>query len=277
MPQKVRAAAFADQAQPFLAQALHFGDGTRLTGEIATELEAMAAVVLSLPAPSKFAAFGRTRSEREARAQLVRVLPERRSLALPFWRVLTGWLTVWPAGQLTENGGANSRRARYYDDWLLAETLQTTFRELGATESEAWREVELVRVLLAHSEIARTFSARRRFAGLAALLQDEAVQRLVGAHTHGGIVWFHRESWEDLARWLFVMTLVDVFADTALSKRERALRISAAQVHFQQIDDLSLVSDYQIERFQALLGYAATPDNRVESKHLVRKRVAAKK
>jgi hypothetical protein len=187
---------------------------------------------------------------------LVRCVPERRSLDSRFWRILGGWLCVWSAGRLYDDAEADARTARRVDDWLLCERLAGVFQELGASENESWREVEAVHALLAHGQIALTFSAPRRFAGVAAMLNDPPVQRLIGCHVHRGVEWFHRESLDELLKLLFVTTVLYATADEKTTRTERARQIVEDATAFAQIEDLSLVSEYQLERFRLLLGYA---------------------
>jgi hypothetical protein len=135
--------------------------------------------------------------------------------------------------------------------------LARVFQELGASESEAWREVDAVRALLAHGRIAQTFSAPRRFASVATMLSDVSAQRFIGCHTYGKVVWFHRESFEELIRLLYVATILYCIHDQRMTRSERAQQLTADAAAFAQIEELSLISEYQLERFRMLLGYAA--------------------
>jgi glycosidase len=251
------ARSFAESARPFLEQALHFGGGKHGIETVVPELEHLVLAALHLHEPSHGVAFDRTRAQREARDHWVRCVPERRTPEARFWRILGGWLCVWGAGRLHDDAEAEARIARRVDDWLLNETLARVFQELGASESEAWREVDTVHALLAHGRIALTFSVPRRFAGLAAMLNDPPVQRLIGCHPHGGVVWFHRESLEELLRLLFVTTVLYATADEKTTRTERARQVVEDAAAFAQIEELSLISEYQLERFRLLLGYAA--------------------
>jgi glycosidase len=246
---------FAESAAPFLEQALRFGGGKHGVEAVVPEIERMVLAALHLHEPSHGVAFDRTRTHREARDHWVRCVPERRAPDASFWRILGGWLCVWGAGRLHDD--AEARIAQRVDDWLLCETLARVFQELGASESESWREVDAVRALLAHGRIALSFSAPRRFAGVAAMLSDPPVQRLIGCHPHGGVVWFHRESLEELLKLLFVTTVLYATADQQTTRSERARQVVEDAAAFAQIEELSLISEYQLERFRLLLGYAA--------------------
>jgi len=250
------ARSFAESAAPFLEQALRFGGGKHGVVTVVPELERMTLAALHLHEPSHGVAFDRTRAQREARDHWVRCVPERRAPDARFWRILGGWLCVWGAERLHDDAEAEARIARRMDDWLLCETLARVFQELGASESESWREVDAVNALLAHGRIARTFSAPRRFAGVAAMFSDPPVQRLIGCHPHGGVVWFHRESLEELLKLLFVTTVLYATTDEKTTRTERARQLVEDAAAFAQIEELSLVSEYQLERFRLLLGYA---------------------
>ncbi|MBU1984129.1 hypothetical protein KJ815_06955, partial [bacterium] len=249
-------AQFAARAKPFLEQAKRFGHGNRAVGGALGDFQAAANAVLALPAAGKWITWGRSKDAVAARQRLLRALPARRSLSEPLWRVLAGWLTIWAAGQLhTENG--DSIAADRLDDWLLLDVLHETFRALGADNGEAWLEVEWVRGLTAHRRIAMTFDQRRRYLGMAKLLEEGIVQRVIGCNEYGGIVWFHRESFERLTEWLYVMRVVGLLMNPKLTRPERGRMATAAHNGFHQIEDIAAISEYQLERLRTLLGYFA--------------------
>jgi glycosidase len=250
-------AAFAEKARPFLMQAALLEDSHPDFDATIRKIETTAYAVLKLCAWDKHITFDRTKQVKDVRDHLIRVLPEKRGTDRSQWRVLAGWLAVWTTGCLEDAPDSDAKNARRLDDWLLSETLNHTFRELGSSESEAWYEVELIRSLLASHRVAASFSERRRFAGFAEALRDSSVQRLLGCHPYGGVVWFHRESFENYLQWLFRMTALGYMCDPSLSRAERGRRLAADFACFRQIEELSVISEYQIERLILLLGYAA--------------------
>lgn len=252
-----RAQGFAESARAFLEQALQFGGGKRDIAIVIPELERMTSAVLHVDEPSHSAGFDRTRPHRDARDHWVRCVPGRRSTDERFWRIIAGWLSVWCAGRLFDDDAADGIAARRMDDWLISETLARVFCELGSQEPDVWRDIDAVRICLAHGRIAQTFSAPRRFAAVAAMLSDPAVQRFIGCHPYQNVVWFHRESLTELLRLLFITGVLDAASDDTLTKAERARYVADAAIAFHQIEDLSVVAEFQLERFRLLLGYAA--------------------
>jgi glycosidase len=248
---------FAEKSKAFLEQAKQFGGGTSKLETVIAELETMARAVLTLPSAAGSITFDRTQEHKQARVQLLRILPEKLSADRAVGRVLCGWLAVWGAGQLLEEPDRATIASRRLEDWLLSETLERTFRTLGATDTEAWHEVELVRALVAYYPLARSFHALRKLAKVVDMMDDPCVQRLVGCHPFGGVVWFHRESLEDLRHWLMIFTVLDTVHDETLSKSQRAAALVHAFKSFSQISDLAAISEFQLERFKLLLGYAA--------------------
>ncbi|HEY3294766.1 MAG TPA: alpha-amylase family glycosyl hydrolase [bacterium] len=242
-----RVASFVEAARPFLEQAAAIGAVADVE-ESLEKLTLLTDAALCLHAPAKKMAFDRTQAHKAARDQLVRCVPARLAASESFWRVLCGWLaTISVPDKL--------------DTWLLSDVLQRTFRELGATESQAWYEVEQVRVLLEYHEMARSFAASRRFLGVVTMLNDPAVLRLIGAHLYGQVMWFNRESFNHLLRLLYAMTALHALADPKPAKTERARMLAASYASFTQVEDLSAISEYQLERLRVLLGYAAKTED----------------
>ncbi|RPH94288.1 alpha-amylase [candidate division KSB1 bacterium] len=247
---------FIEKARPFLEQARRYGGGTRSVDDALADLETMAEAVLRLAHPEELLPPEGKNNHRDLRDTLIRVIPERRETDARFWRVMCGFLCVWGATRLHAENETSVPAAKRMDDWLLAEALERTFIQLGANDAEANREVETVRAAVTHGNVARTFDAPRRFAGMIAVLDDPCVHYLIGCHSYGGAVWYHRESLDELLRLLFVLTLLDVHTNVKLTAALQEKRIADAFTAIRQIFDLSAISEYQIERFRLLLGYA---------------------
>jgi glycosidase len=244
--------AFVLASRPFLEQAVRFGKTLDVDKAI-RELEILTEAALNLHDSETLLSFDRTTSHKAARDHFVRSIPAKRTTEQPFWRVMLGWLCVISVPDKL-------------DDWLLSEVLNGTFCKLGASDSEAWFEVEQVRVLLRHHDIAKTFSVSRRFLGIAQMLDNPAVQRLIALHTYAGVMWFNREGFEQLLYGLYAMTALHLLADASLSKMERAERLTEAYGCFMQIDDLCAISEYQLERLRVLLGYAGKTQGQSKQK-----------
>ncbi|MFZ5434174.1 MAG: alpha-amylase family glycosyl hydrolase [Calditrichota bacterium] len=249
------AAQFAEQARPFLQQALLFGGGHRDIDSVVSEIAQLGRVILALPAPGKFIQFGSGEAAQAARDHLIRALPERRSGSESLWRILLGWLAVWGAGRLQDNQSGCAESANRLEDWLLSEVLAEAYQQLGADEGQAWWEVEWVCALATFGNIAADFAKPRRFKTVAAMLDDGAVRRLIGANWHRGVLWFHRESGEEFLHRLFVMAVIHVAADPNVSRKERGVKAAELLRHFHHIEDLAAIAEYQVDRMKTLLGY----------------------
>lgn len=249
-------AQFAAQLKPFLQQAAHFGGGTARVDKALRELSIAVPAALALRHPLATATFSRTADGAAARDHWVRCVPEPKSSAHSFWRIMGGWLLVWGTGRLVERDGERIAAERL-DDWLLAERLADVFQELGADEAAAWREVAWVRTLLAYQKIALTFDAPQRFAAMIKLLDDAAARALIGVNEHAGVLWFHMESFAELMHRLYAVTIVDANLDSALTKPKRGQRITRAWLSFRHMDELCVIAEHKLERLRTLLSYAA--------------------
>jgi len=248
------AAQFAAKSRAFLEQAKRFGRGNRAAAGAQADVQAAAFALLHLPASARWIAWGRTREAVAARQRLLRALPARRSLSEPLWRILGGWLALWAAGRVHAKDG-DRIAADALDDWLLSETLLGTLRACGAGEQQAWYELELVRALTRHRRLAATFSRKRRYLAAARMLDDGAAQRVIGGNEYGGVVWYHRESFDALLQNLFVMRIASLLLNGKLSREERGRQAAEAHRHFTLIEDLSAVAGYRLERLKTLLEY----------------------
>jgi glycosidase len=250
------ARSFAAAAHHFIERARLADGGLRETDEVVRDLETLTALIFELQVPGKLIDFDDSTEHHFVRDHLVRAVPEKISATQSFWQVLCGFTAARSVDLLDDSMAIGKARARL-DDWLLGEVLGEVFQRLGEKADEAWHEVDVIRALLSYRDIAESFDEVRRFGGLLKSLDDPVINRLAGCHAHGGTVWFHRESFEALLRWLFVGTALDAAFDEGLTPCERAEKLGQAARHFNQIDDLAAVADYQWERFKVLLSYAA--------------------
>ncbi|MDD5088398.1 MAG: alpha-amylase family glycosyl hydrolase [bacterium] len=248
------AAEFAARSRAFLEQAKHFGQGNRAVAGAQADVQAAAYALLHLPVSARWIAWGRTRESVQARQRLLRAVPARRALSEPFWRILGGWLTLWAEARLHMKDG-DRIAADALDDWLLADALSDTLRACGAGEAQVWCEVELVRALTKHRRLAATFSAPPRYREAIAMLNDGAAQRVIGGNEYGGVVWYHRESFDTLLNTLFVMRIVSLLLNAKLTRAERGRQAAEAHRHFTLIEDLSAIAGYRLETLKTLLGY----------------------
>jgi hypothetical protein len=145
---------------------------------------------------------------------------------------------------------------------VLAGALQ----DLGLGEDKAWQAVALIKLLTTHqrwSEGSALDPAQPAgtaipdaprlcaYRVLETLLKDDEVQQFLRVNRYGDVLWFNKEAFEELLRWLL---RVETIQAVATQPAEPALaEVLAAHEVIQQLRRAEEESGYQVEELVRLL------------------------
>jgi hypothetical protein len=206
---------------------LRLGEGVRLISTLSGDTEHVAlqtveelAAILALPALEELFSELETDDVSAALGYLSAGPGEKGTLAesdFEVWGTLFAWACSRRLGSLqaeeTISDAESARLSRaLIDEWLLGKLIARTQQALGLDEGAAWRSVDVVRLLSEHStwyldEGGQALSADRALKGV---LQDSLAQRYIGVNRFEGVLWFNRESFQELAWWLFAACAVQI-------------------------------------------------------------------
>ncbi|HAV43353.1 TPA: hypothetical protein DCX15_04985 [bacterium] len=100
------------------------------------------------------------------------------------------------------------RRERI-DDWMLGKIIRLAIQELGVDEWIACREEFLIKILIEH---------RNQFHRIKDILINPQVCDYIHLHRFEDILYFHKESFEELIYWLFVTSIIDLVSQSETQK-----------------------------------------------------------
>ena len=186
--------AFAQKSKIFLEQAVVFCHGKESIESVAEEIELLTTTCLMLREILSFKKIRQTKETQAAYDAVISMLPEEPDKSLSFWRVIFGWISVNYIGQLKASDHPQHDSRAWFEEWLLTKKLAQTFHCLGADEMTAWREVEVIKILISHNALEESLAGAKKHARIAELFEDPAVQSYVHANTYQGIRYFHKES-----------------------------------------------------------------------------------
>ncbi|MCS6984109.1 MAG: alpha-amylase family glycosyl hydrolase [Leptospiraceae bacterium] len=171
--------------------------GVELRGQLEKNLEAFYAfkdAVLHSKAPR----YSRWRT----------LLPMTEAQGFPIWRILTLYLFFKAlfASFSIENG---ELRGYYYRQLRFKNIAVRYLRDLGALESEAIWEAQLIENLLSFDDCFEILLQQNRDAWVQQVLMQESVKRFIQLHLYDQVLWFHKESFELLLVWLYGVFLLD--------------------------------------------------------------------
>ena len=124
-------------------------------------------------------------------------------------------------------------------------------QRLGLDEATAWRCVGTVKVLVNHQRWFDLIASARKpvYAVLQALLKDTEVQQFIQVNRHQGVLWFNKESFDELAGWLLMLS--SVHSLVALPEAEVAPQIVSHLPVIQGLLRAEQASGYRVDRLLA--------------------------
>jgi len=195
-------------------------DEAAVVETVRTKLETVLAlsVVLKKLTPAADGA-GKVFTTQEAaayRAAVDYVLRDWKAAAPFTWGVLFGWLFTHALGKIVDEDAASTGAAdeisrNWIDEWLLGKLIAVALEEWGLEVDAARRAVALIKLLIGY---------QRWFADtddphdvLYAMLREREVQAYLGVNRYEDVLWFNQEAFEQWARWIMVLSTVDLATD----------------------------------------------------------------
>jgi small nuclear ribonucleoprotein (snRNP)-like protein len=180
------------------------GSETRLARTTRLKLE----VIMNFPALAQYLEG----NEDKDQVQIFQYLHQKLAEKSPFWGPLLGWLFTHQLGSVVTEIGQEEVSRSWVDEWLLGKILANTFSAVGFDENEAWRKVSLAKILIGHQNWHKSFHQKedRTFLILQSWLRDREIQNYIGVNRYQGVLWFNKESFEDLLWWMFAAATADI-------------------------------------------------------------------
>jgi len=128
--------------------------------------------------------------------------------------LLLSWAVTRSLGRLLDASGPIERARIWVDEWLIGTTLARSLGRAGLDEARAQRVARLLGVTVGLQSWWQLEDGTVRDAGalLELLLADRAACALIGVNLHRGVLWFHKESYEQLLGWLRLLTRAELLA-----------------------------------------------------------------
>jgi hypothetical protein len=166
-----------------------------------------------------------------------------------FWTLLS-WLFVHALGKVVDQKDFPELSRSWIDEWRLGKTIVSVLRDLGLEEEPAWRSVALIKLLTSHQ---RWFEEKRAYPLLESLLKDNEVQQFLQINRYNEILWFNREVFDDLLRWLMMLAAIEISSDPQRPTHQVAKDLEDCYGIIQRLKEAEQKSDYQVEKLLAVV------------------------
>ncbi len=129
----------------------------------------------------------------------------------------------------------------WIDEWLLSRVIETMLRNLGADDHKSAQTVAAVKLAISLPEMFAADDQERADRLLEMILQEPDTQQFLNINAFQGTVWFNREGFRDLLRWLVLGA--QLFAPTERALEQRYSTVERLSTALEQ-------SSYQIDKLR---------------------------
>jgi hypothetical protein len=223
------------------------GDEEATTREICRSLDTM----LHLPILRSHFPLARSRKYKEA-VEFIQVELHDHPAA---WPTLLGWLFTHALGKVVNEDDSAQISRSWIDEWLLGKIIADTMRDLGLDDATSWKAIALIKILISHQrwyEI-QTSSGGNTYQVLETWLKDSQIQQFLQVNRYQGILWFNKEAFEQLLRWMLMIAVITTRVDTHRPTKEIAREIVAYYDMVREMYQAMEESGYQVEKLLELV------------------------
>ena len=133
------------------------------------------------------------------------------------WSVVLGWLFTAELGKTISEVGYEEISRSWMDEWMLNKIIASTLIDLGLDERSDWRAVTLIKLLTSNHAWWRLIDIDQvkgqkgaAYSILTSILSDSDALVYLGVNRYQDVLWFNKESFEDLLWWLMVIASVEI-------------------------------------------------------------------
>ncbi|MBE9506511.1 MAG: hypothetical protein IMY86_00540, partial [Chloroflexi bacterium] len=141
---------------------------------------------------------------------------------------------------------------------LLGKIIASALRDLGLDEGAAWHAVKTIEVLTTHQRWfeMQTPRTKRAHHVLNEWLRDDDVQQFLQVNRHRGVLWFNKETFDQLLWWMLLVATTAISSDPLRPADEAPSAVAEAVAHdivacydvVRRLQRAEEKSEYQVEK-----------------------------
>jgi hypothetical protein len=169
------------------------------------------------------------------------------------WGSLLSWICNRRLSQAAFEDDTPEQARSWMDEWLLGKINLRALTGLGVDEWKATRCVELVKLLVGHQAWFEGKDSKpvTPDQALQAWLKDSAVQRFIDANRFQGVLWFNKESFDELLWWMYavaVLRVMNVLLEEPGEIEKIAQIVQACYAVILKLQAAEEKSEFQVEK-----------------------------
>lgn len=172
------------------------------------------------------------------------------------WGNLISWLLNHRLSQAARAVNDPDQNRTWMDEFLLEKINLRALTGLGVEEGRAARQVSLLKPLLSFQDwyIGTDDEPVLPAKILHAWLKDSTIQQFINVNRYQGILWFNRESFDELLWWMFAVACIPQLADLVAEPADPAETGQVIQKAHKLVQKLAVAaakSGYQVDKLLA--------------------------
>ena len=251
-----------DKMRSLLTEVLELSGGQGDPVAIAADVRRDVQVLLSLPNVETLYPLPRSRKYKAAIKFLLNGPDQRPDhlLELPdgavaAWGPLLAWAIVMRLGQAVDELDYAEQSRTWIDEWLLGKIIAGALKEMGLSQHAVQRAGSLLRIITTHQAWCQTEEkgkpAERAYRMLQSWLKDSEVQAFMRVNRYQDVLWYNKESFEELLWWLYAAGAVCVLSHVMQSDADVSATAQELIANYELVDKLlraENASEYQVEK-----------------------------
>jgi len=171
--------------------------------------------------------------------------------------IFTHHIGFVPFHKQSETSYGLEQSRSWIDEWMLGSIIVDSLVGIGYDNSSASINLVLVKILTSNSDWFSSFENRTKSIReiLNGLFADPSVQDYLQINRYKGVLWFNKESFDELIWWMYLISLIAIIADLELivnkdqlSKGKFQKRVENCYSVIKILLDAENLSGYQVEK-----------------------------
>lgn len=176
------------------------------------------------------------------------------------WGPLLAWIFTRDLGRAA-SGSISTSDAReisrsWIDEWLFGKGIASMLIGMKVDEGNALRGVTRVKLMIQHSLWCDDKESPNGsgFLILQDWLRDSDVQQFIGTNRYQGVLWYNKESFDDMLWWMFHAAVVDILTESKDSSQQDVIRkITDCYALVKKLREAEALSEYKLDKMIELV------------------------
>ena len=169
------------------------------------------------------------------------------------------WIILRSLGKIKESSNYEELSRSIIDDWGISRLVESFYRRSDRRFSSI--RTSLLKILILHQNWFRGIEeVRNEIPILRILFTDPEIQSLIGVNRYQNILWFNKENFEILTRWLTLISVTTILNSTDTSTKLKRDHIHKLLKLREKWINKAQLAEYQLSSFFEEL-QKAQPEN----------------